>query len=87
MTQLSLFQPKPVEKEPPAEDLGILRRYLRAHLRIARGADHLPWHADDVPRIEESFLRYSRHLPAEEAREFVDGLQAELARLREADGR
>jgi hypothetical protein len=85
MTQLSLFAPKsePADREMTDAGRDQLRRSMRAELRMVRNATFMPWPDDEVPRVEEKFARYCRHLPPEEAAQFLDGLQEELARLRQ----
>jgi hypothetical protein len=85
MTQLSLFthRPEPAEREMTEAGRDQLRRSMRIDLRMARNATFMPWPDDEVPRIEEKFARYCRHLPPEEAAQFLDSLREELERLRQ----
>lgn len=79
MEQLDLFgaAPAPVWRPDPEK----VRNRLRDIVGQARAADSLPWSSTQLDLYRTIVPDMTRWLPAEEAAEWRDAFQAELARL------
>lgn len=86
MSQLNLFQtPRPSdERRPP--DLDFIRKHLGKALRTAQFAERMPWPPTIARNWEERFPKLASDLPPNEAEELVAAFEAEIARLKSAEG-
>ncbi len=82
MRQPSLFDspPKPVERRPV--NLELVRKHLKALLRVMRPAVVMPWHRADANGHFEKFPVYAALLPADEAEALVAEFNREWERLK-----
>lgn len=86
MSQLNLFQtPRPSEERQPP-NLDFVRKHLGKALRTAQFAERMPWPPTIARNWEERFAKLASDLPSEEANELVAAFEAEIARLKGAEG-
>jgi hypothetical protein len=85
MNQLPLFQKTKDDATPRPSDPSYVRKSLGRLLRVARGAQIMPWSESEAASWEKLFPELAASLPAEEAAELVAGFKIELKRLRSTD--
>jgi hypothetical protein len=85
MNQLPLFRREHSEPQPRPSDPAYVRKSLNRILRVARGAQIMPWSRGETETWERLFPELAASLPAEEAAELIAEFKTELGRLRSTD--
>lgn len=82
MKELPLFRVERAEPEQRPPDLVYIRKSLNRLLRLARGAQIMPWGEGETESWEKLFPQLAASLPVEEAEPLTSAFRGELARLR-----
>lgn len=85
MSQLSLFAPRRTEPAQRPPDLPFIRKCMHRDIRMLRDAEFMPWSEGEARSREKQFVSLAALLPNDEAQVLIDGMRAELGRLRSGD--
>ncbi len=84
MSQLSLFDEKPVRPKDSGISPEFIRKEMLRVVRIVRAAEIMPWPDYEMARWERMFPELAGLVPDGEGEQLLEAFTREVARLREA---